>query len=120
MNDKPNDAVFVDRVKRALDEGTDRLAPGVISGLNQARYRALEAVDRSESPRPRWMAVKLTGLLAACCAILAIGLWMQPPTPSPISAALADVEILAAEDGFELYEELDFFTWLAQERADAG
>jgi hypothetical protein len=120
VTDQPNDAVFVERVKRALDEGTERLAPGVISGLNQVRYRALKAADRTQSPQPRWMAVKLAGVMAACCTILAIGLWVQPPAPSPMSAALADVEILAGEDGFELYEELDFFTWLAQERADAG
>lgn len=120
MTEKHKEAEFVGRLRRLLDEGNDRMAPGTISRLNRARHRALEAAGRSKPHRPRWVAVKMTGVLAACSIVLIIGLALQRPAAPPVTAALEDVEILSAAEEFEFYEELDFFTWLTQVRADAG
>lgn len=118
MKNEHENEEFVERLRRALDEGSGRLPPGTVSRLNQARHRALEAVGR-QTPRS-WWGLKPAAVLAVCTVVLVIGLVLQRPTPPPATAALEDVEILATAEDFEFYEELDFFTWLTEVRADAG
>jgi hypothetical protein len=120
VTDKQTDAEFVDRVRRALDDGAERLDPGVLSRLNRIRHQAMDAAGSPEARKTRWGFLKPAGVVAALCLILAIGLWGQRGAVPPQWAGPENVEIWAEADEFELYEDLEFYTWLAQVREDAG
>jgi ferric-dicitrate binding protein FerR (iron transport regulator) len=96
------------------------------SRLNQARHAALAALPANADARPfripgRWLPA---GALAAA-AVLAIAVWLARPAQGP-GAQLADVvatedaEMLASNDGPELYaDDADFYEWAGSDVATA-
>lgn len=83
--------------------------PQTARRLAGARRAALERV--SERRRPRWL-VPVTGAALAC----GLTLWILAPqmrlaNPEPPSA-------LSSAESRELYEHLDFYSWLANSQWD--
>jgi hypothetical protein len=115
-----HESVFVDRVRRALDDSVDNLDARTLSQLTQARHRALE--EAKSKPyvhrRPFWFS--LAGLVTVTVVVfLAIFLARDPSGPKYYSA-IEDVEILAASENPEFFAEMEFYAWLAEEMDDAG
>ena len=117
MNEE--DRSFIKKIKHHLDEGTEQLDAGIQSKLTRMRHEALDAGERRGlfagfglwDPALRW-----PGLATAGAATLAVFLYFQ--TPAGIQPDFEDIELLASEDTLELYEELEFYTWLAEQEAD--
>lgn len=111
-----DDHSFIKKIKQELDEGTERLPAGIQSRLTRMRHEALEAGERQGflarftglNPALRW-----PGLVTASVAVLAVFLYFQ--TPGGIQPNLEDIDLLASEDQLELYEELEFYAWLAEQ-----
>lgn len=114
MNDDPEkEARFVAALKRELDRGSEALDGMSIVRLRAARLRALDA-----RPHPRaWL---LTGGLAAAgLAVALIAVLLLAPAVAPPPAGLDQFDLLSENDSLDLYEDLEFYRWLAA-RADAG
>jgi len=121
MTENETDKAFVRKVRDALGKGSDNLDSSIVRRLNRARFEALEAADEKDFGLWRWMNIRTAGALAVCGLVLTVGLVTYRWNGQPIHyAGVGDVEILAASDGLEIYEDLDFYTWLAQERDHAG
>ena len=98
-------------VRARLDESTQSLDAATLSRLNQARHAALAA--RSRGRRAWWLPA--AGLAASCALVLAVVAWYPPAHP-----AVADADI-AADDGIDFYQDLEFYAWLdAQEQESGG
>jgi negative regulator of sigma E activity len=115
-----HESVFVDRIRRTLDDSADNLDAKTLSQLTQARHRALE--EAKSKPyvhrRPFWFS--LAGLVTATAVVfLAIFLVRDPSGPEYYSA-IEDVEILAASENPEFFADMEFYAWLAEEMDDAG
>ncbi|PCH83213.1 MAG: hypothetical protein COB89_01755 [Piscirickettsiaceae bacterium] len=95
-------------VKQTLDERKKSLPGHIQSALAQARYSAITSARPSQSS-PWWWG----GIATAASITLAVVLW-QPvlTTPSVDSVGFDDMELIAAEDDFEFYEDLEFIVWL--------
>jgi len=121
MTENETDKAFVGKVREALDEGSDNLDPSIVRRLNRARFEALEAAEAKGFRSWRWINLRFAGAVVACGLVLTVGLvtyrWHSQPT---YFSSVGDIDILSASDGLELYEDLDFYTWLAQERDHAG
>jgi hypothetical protein len=115
-----NESVFLDKVRRTLDESVDNLDARTLSQLTQARQRALGKAASKPSPhrRPFWFSLAGLGTAAAVVA-LAIFLARYPSGPDRYSA-IEDVEILAASENPEFFANMEFYAWLAEEMDDAG
>ena len=115
------DHSFIKKIKHDLDEGTEQLDAGIQSKLTRMRHEALDTGERRGifsgfnlwDPALRW-----PGLATASVAALAVFLYFQ--TPAGMQPNFEDIDLLASEDKLELYEELEFYAWLAEEEADAG
>jgi hypothetical protein len=105
----PQDEAFRAASKALLDERARELDADLAARLRQARYRALEA-----KPRPFFWLVPAGGLAAACVAVLAVALWWyQPSRPVPVQG-VEDLEILGSSENLELFDDLEFYGWLAE------
>lgn len=113
MKPEERDERLVEMVKEQLDAGVDAL-----DDLTAARLRAmrLKAVESAEGGRgwfrfPRWVAVG--GLATAAVAVLAVGLWVTDPPRESTVATADDIEIVAAQEQMQFYEDMEFYRWLA-------
>ncbi len=116
MND-PRSEPWLERSRALLDESLHEIDAATLSRLNRARQAAL---GKAHAQRPLWLGLSVLG--ATAVLVLAFGLSRQAPrhmtTPMPVTTpsaqADADVDLAAADpDSDELYENLDFYAWLA-------
>lgn len=106
----PRDSELVRRARRELDRGVEELDEGTRLRLRAARLRALDALE-GRSP------FGARAALAAGVCVLAVALvsawWLRRlPHGTAFGDGLEDVELLAAADDLELYDDLDFYRWL--------
>lgn len=109
MSADPKDEAFLAASKALLDESARALDADITARLRRARYRALEAKSR-----PFFWLLPAGGLAAASVAVLAVALWIyQPARPAPMQG-VEDLEILSSSENLELFDDLEFYGWLAE------
>jgi hypothetical protein len=116
-SEKPS---WVTEARALLDASAQSLDAATLSRLNRARQAAL--AQRQRKTRAWWLPA--AGLAATCALVLAVVAWYPHPrggvTPATRAAA-ADVDVAAADDGIEFYQDLEFYAWLdAQEQDSDG
>ena len=100
------------RINQVLDQPLDEATRRRLAGM---RARVLQQADRPDR-RSRLVPALVLG---ACAAIAFTALVKQPwNTLSPPTSVTA-FEIISSEDELEMFEELEFYAWLAQQE-DAG
>jgi hypothetical protein len=112
MKNRNDDAAFIARLKSVLDRSAGALDAPTRVRLQAARRRALEQAPVARAFTPRWLVP--AGAAAVLAVVAVLGLWWLPASaPPPIAANLEDAELLFAADSLELYQNLDFYRWLA-------
>jgi hypothetical protein len=114
----PTDTAFEKHAAELLRASAEGLGGRVRSRLTAARFVALgELEQRAAAPRFRIPGAWLPAGALAAAAVLAVAVWIAQPAGSP-NAVLADAnpvedaELLASNDGPELYaEDADFYEW---------
>jgi hypothetical protein len=103
---------FEKRSRELLEDSTARLDGRTLSRLTQARYAALERLQRPV--RRRWSLFVPAGA-AAAAAVLAVVLWKGAPPVEP--GPVDDMEMLADGEAPDFIdgEELEFYEWAAGE-----
>lgn len=116
MTEKKSDQQFVDNIKQELDRSCDRLDGQTLSRLNSIRHQALGDICGGNQSVFYRRFLLSGGALAACILALVITFGFNSGTSSDIDIALSeleDMEILSAEESFELYEDMEFYQWLS-------
>jgi len=118
--EKGQDERMLKRTREVLDASVANLDAGTLERLRDARHRAVEAAD--ERPGlllrlPRW--VKVSGLTTAAAAVLVFSLWFTSPKHDLTVKNPDDFEIVLAKDQIDLYEDLDFYGWMADDEDNA-
>lgn len=111
------DAAWVARTRAALDDSVDALDAATLSALNRARQRALA---QARSARPAWWWPAAFAAAASVALALVLVRPAAPPTPpDPGTMALdaRDLELVAAGE-LELYDDWEFYAWLASQPVD--
>jgi len=118
MRPEDRDERMIEVVKGHLDAGIDALDDWTTARLRDIRLRAVEAAEgkRERFGFPRWFAVG--GLATAAVAVLVVGLWMTDRPRESTVATVDDIEIVASQEQMQLYEDLEFYRWLATQEND--
>jgi hypothetical protein len=111
---------FEERSRALFDDSVERLDARTRSRLNQARQQALAEMNKG-SARRYWIGAPLGGLVAA--AVIALIL-IRPDGEAPglekPGTMLDDFDIVADADNFELIQDVEFYSWLADRDDGAG
>ncbi|MGH8454609.1 MAG: hypothetical protein ACRESW_08665, partial [Nevskiales bacterium] len=104
-----DDEQLMTAARAELERDAQALDVLTVARLRVARTRALEQASR---PSSSWAAS--WGLPAgafATAVLLSLSLWLTQRQPAPAVDG-TPVEILAADEATDLYENLDFYEWL--------
>jgi hypothetical protein len=118
MKTEDQDQKLRNMVCKSLDESIVNLDRQTLLRLQGIRMRALEDSCKRKDlfSARRW--ITAGGLATVAVLVLAISLWVvvhRQPLPAKHGE---DAEILSAQEHLELYEDLEFYRWLATEKAD--
>lgn len=106
---EPTDKGFRQQLRHSLQEAEEALSPEVIRALQQARNKAVAATGKRSGFGPAW------GWAGGTAAVLlAVVLSLQPGSQGSPGSLLEDMAILAADEELELYQDLEFYDWLAE------
>ena len=121
MSEEEREKAFLERTKAVLDESEEDLDANTLSRLRQARTRALHGEERRKPRSWFWFSFpSAAGMATALVAVLVALFYItRPPVQEP-NKSIGDLEILASNDQLELYENLDFYAWLAKEKEHDG
>lgn len=104
------DEKLVSQVSDALDDSVNRIDAETSQRLVAARKQALSSTPRKFS-MPKIFTAAATAL-SIFIAVIVVNLQFNQSTISEENEA---IELAATQDSIELYEELEFYTWLAEE-----
>jgi hypothetical protein len=109
----PDDERLVAGIRQRLDRSCNALDGQTLSRLNRIRHAALER----KQARGARMLLPFGGFVTACVLVVSVTLF-RPGAVSdalPDSASpLEDIEILSSSDSLDLYEDYEFYQWLAE------
>jgi len=112
MNDSGKKEKFANQAKELFDDSVGQLDAAVLSRLNRDRHEALLELQQTSmlGQWSRW--VPATGLVAA--AVVTVMVMRGPVVEGPREGLVtaSDFEMLLEEDGFEMFEDLEFFSLL--------
>ena len=113
---KKTDEEFASALKETFDESVDALDGATLSRLNRSRHAALAELQQSQRRWRGWMPA--AGMAAA--VLLAIVVLQLPfgVQSVPGVASVTDMEILLDEDSIEMFEELEFYSWMDDVQTD--
>jgi hypothetical protein len=102
---------FLRRIREDLDAGAGALDAATVMRLRRARAHAIEAAGGHARRIRGWAPA------AAAAGVVVLAVWiglMHRQTPAPVAAArLEAANVLASGANLDLYENLDFYAWLA-------
>jgi hypothetical protein len=109
-----------ERSRELFEDSVERLDARTRSQLNQARQRALAEINKGRARR-YWLGVPLGGLAAAAVvALILIRTGSENAGSENGGAMLDDFDIVADADSFELIQDVEFYSWLADQDNGAG
>lgn len=116
MNEKlsEKEARFLEKARQGLLASEEHLDAGTLSRLREARVRAVEAADargRGFFRIPNWM--RAGAFATAVAAVMVFMIWVDTPKQELPVKSPDELEIVLNADNMDLYEDLDFYEWLA-------
>ena len=105
-----NKEKFVSQIKDVLDDSVNRIDAETSQRLVAARKQALE-----KAPRKFSLPKLITAAATAVSILLAVVLINNQFNTSLENQDVEEMELIATQDTFDLYEELEFYTWLVEE-----
>jgi hypothetical protein len=108
----PEERQLVAGIRQQLDRSCNALDGHTLSRLNRIRHAALE---RKQSRTSR-MLLPFGGFVTACVLVVSVMLFTPGTAPETdaVASPLEDIDILTSSDSLDLYEDYEFYQWLAE------
>lgn len=111
-----DESKLIDETRRLLDARAGNLETKITARLQAARKQAVESTRERGHGHRGWLPVGGFAVASLVIAVTAT-LWLSDPVAP--TQNIEDMDILAANESPEFYQDLDFYLWL-EERARAG
>jgi len=118
MNDPKEHDEFAAKAKSTFDESVERLDGAALSRLNQARHVALKNLENAEASA-NWRRWVPAGGVAAI-ALVSVLVLRGPEVDSIPGEAAADFEILLEGESLEMFQDLEFYSWIDEAEFSAN
>ena len=118
MSENDKETRFLKNVKKTLNDGSRNLDSSHQSKLTQIRHQALES--KSSRWLPDWTYSPALQWGSVACALLIGIILLDKPNKTPLEPGFEDFDMLASLDVMEISEDLEFYSWLAEENIDLG
>ena len=107
---------LVKRIRDELAAGVTDLPPHITARLRESRRQAVARWEKHPwlCAIPRWATIG--SLATAATLLVVVGLWHQSPLRPQPNGTVEDLEIVSTQEGLELFEDLEFYRWLAEDR----
>ena len=118
MNEQEMDDIFANRAREVFLASTGSLDPRVLARLSQARGAAVEAAEGTKSGFHFGWRIPAGALALAFVAVIGGALWTEGNAPAPgssFSAVSTDAPIMMTGDNLDMYADMDFYQWLANQ-----
>ena len=119
MKTPGEEKLFLENVKGLLNEGAENLDRRTQQRLEHVRIEALKSVEEKRAgffTPLRWAMVG--GFASATVAAVGLLFWL-PTSPVVLPARhIEDLEIITSVEHIDLYQNLDFYRWLAIKEND--
>ncbi|MCB1649766.1 MAG: DUF3619 family protein [Pseudomonadales bacterium] len=106
-------------IVQTLEDSAGQLPAGIHARLDSIRAKAMQRA-RETSGRPGWqerfsgLALPASAFASVCVLVVALAVFRQPEPQELMPVLVADdALLLASEVELELYENLEFYQWLA-------
>jgi hypothetical protein len=111
-SDSPDDKHLVSGIRQQLDQSCNALDGQTLSRLNRIRHTALER----KQARASRMLLPFGGFVTACVLVVSVMTFVptRAPETETVASPLEDIEILSSSDSLDLYEDYEFYQWLAE------
>lgn len=116
MREDERNGIFIRSIVRELDEEAGRLPPAVAGRLRDGRLRAIGV------PQGGWFCCRIVprwitagGLATVTMLGVALSIWYGGRHASVQVKSPDELEIASAQEQLEMYEDLDFYRWLADQ-----
>ena len=111
----PDERRFVAGIRQQLDRSCDALDGATLSRLNRIRHAALAR----KPARASRLLLPFGGFVTACVLVLTVTMFAPRTAPDTeaLAAPLEDIDILTTPDSLDLYEDYEFYQWLAENDA---
>jgi type VI protein secretion system component VasF len=115
MRENEKENKLLEDIRNSLDRQVENLDDRTVRALKSMRLEALESMERKRGyfGVPRWLTA--TGIATAVVLVATVSLFFVSSQNSLQVKSTEDFEILSANDQQELYKDLDFYRWLAEE-----
>jgi hypothetical protein len=117
-NDNEVNEEFAAQAKGLFDDSVERLDAAALSRLNKGRHAAIEQLQggRPATLWGRW--VPATGVAAV--ALVTVMVMRGPEVDDMPAESVTDFEILLEGESLEMFEDLEFYSWLEAADLDAS
>jgi hypothetical protein len=110
------DSEIAARASENLDRRASSLDDDTVRKLRDARFRAAESFRERGWLWRAFHSVTAAGVATAAIAAITVSFWFTSPRFNADSGQPDDIEIITAQETLDIYEDLEFFRWLADHR----
>ncbi|MDH5179078.1 MAG: DUF3619 family protein [Gammaproteobacteria bacterium] len=110
MSQQDNDKQLLQQITQQLDDSVEHLDAATLSRLNQARQQALQQGKRKRFGLTPLLAM---GSATTAAVVLTVSIVWVPTATN--SLAMEDLPMLVAGEELEMFQDLEFYQWLADE-----
>ncbi len=120
---KQTETDFLNQSKVLIDKSIDTLDSDIEDKLARARRKILAQHYNKQvnNPEQRRWGKLMPAIGVALAASVILGIFIQSGMWQSNSSMISDnLELIATLDNIELYDDLDFYQWLAEDEPQAG
>ncbi|HEY1991164.1 MAG TPA: hypothetical protein VGH71_01795 [Gammaproteobacteria bacterium] len=118
MNEQEMDDIFAKRAREVFLASTGSLKPDVLARLGEARRAAVAAAEGTRAGFHLGWRIPAGAVALAFVAVIGGALWTEGNAPAPgssFSAANTDAPMMMTGDSLDMYADMDFYQWLANQ-----